>query len=153
MSDSSADFERLLREAIRRTIDAAPRASDDLVRYSSRAAEAVDKVTQGVAALELVPIQQPGDSTPTYQLLFRKVGSKSPPSDLGIFRLSAAGYPVHRWYSVRKWQEQPEQPDRLFETPEALQDPFKWLISEPDSRLVILVAYFQQQATAAGAAG
>jgi hypothetical protein len=153
MNPTSTDFEQLLREALAQAKAAAPHASDDLVRFASRATEAVARVTDGVATLDLVPITPSDDPRPTYQLQFRKVGSQSPASDLGIYRLSAAGYPIQRWYSITKWREQPEQPDAALETPQAVEGHFKWLVSKPESRLVILVAYFQQQAAVAAAGG
>src|SRR5260370_1247065 len=84
MSASSIDYEQLLREALVQARTSAPRASDDLVQSSSKAAEAVARVTEGAATLELVPLHHAGDAAPTYQLQLRKVGSESPPSDLGF---------------------------------------------------------------------
>lgn len=150
MNSSSTEFEKMLREAITQAKAAAPRAAEDLVQCASTAAEAISRVTEGMAALELALLNQTGDSLPTYQLQLRRIRSEAPPSDLGIYQLSAAGYPVQRWYSRRKWEDQPDQPDQLFPNVEEVGDHFKWMISNPKSRLVALVAFFQQQAPASG---
>jgi hypothetical protein len=146
MSTSAADFQQLLRDAVAQAKASAPRAVADLLLCSSKAAEAVAQVTAGAAVLELVPVNQAGEATPTYQLQLRKVGSEAPPSDLGIYRLSAAGYPVLRWYSRRKWEADPDEPDEQYASFAELEGNFKSLVSKPESRLVVLVAFFQQQA-------
>ena len=97
---STTDLEKMLRNAIEQAKQAAPRASDDLYRFSSAVAEVVDRVSDGVLALELAVINQPDGADPAYQLQLRKVGSESPPSDLGVYATSdqsVAGYPVRRW--------------------------------------------------------
>jgi hypothetical protein len=65
MSTAATDYEHLLSEAINKARENAPRATDDLLRFSSRAAEAVDSVTRGAAALDLVPVN------PKFQADFR----------------------------------------------------------------------------------
>jgi hypothetical protein len=146
MSTSPAEYERLLREAINQAKASAPRAVEDLLRCSSQAAEAVAGVTGGAAALELVPINQGEDATPTYQLQLRRVGSEAPPSDLGIYRVTAAGYPVLRWYSRKSWESRPDQPDGEYPGVSELESNFRWLVSNPSSRLVVLVTFFQDLA-------
>jgi hypothetical protein len=153
MNTTPADFERMLREAVSKAKEAAPRAVDDLVHCASKAAEAVAGVTGSAAALELVPIDVRDEhgrrfkgATPTYQLQLRKVDSEAPPSDLGIFRVTETGYPVLRWYSRAKWEGHPEKPDEQYTTISELEGNFKWMLSNPDSRLVVLVSFFQQQA-------
>jgi hypothetical protein len=154
MNPSTADYEQLLREAIqqakaaapRASDDAVPRASEDLVRCSSKATEAVARVTNGAASLKLVPRPLPPDVIPTYQLQLRQVGSEAPPSDLGVYRLSLAGYPIQRWHSWTKWLYEPHAHDDEFRDLHELEAHFEWMISKPESRLVILVAFFQQQA-------
>jgi len=148
MNTASAEFENLLREAVSKAKEAAPRAVDDLVLCASNAARAVAGVTGGAATLELVPIDQTDGTTPTYQLQLRKVDSEAPPSDLGVFRVTKAGYPVLRWYSRAKWEGGPEQLDEQFATFRELEGHFKWLLSKPESRLVVLVTFFQQQPAA-----
>ena len=148
MSTTLAQFESLLREAVNKAKEAAPRAVDDLVLCASKAAEAVASVTGGAAVLEMVPVDQQDGATPTYQLQLRKVGSESPPSDLGIYQVTATGYPVLRWYSRPGWESKPEQPDQEYLTYGALEGNFKWMMSQPESRLVILVTFFQQQPAA-----
>ena len=147
MNTTPAEFEIMLREAVSKAIEAAPRAVDDLVLCASKAAEAVARVTKDAAALELVPVEREAGTTPTYQLQFRKVDSEAPPSDLGIYRVTEAGYPVQRWYSRAKWEGHPEQPDGEYTTYGGLEGNFKWMLSNPDSRLVSLVTFFQQQPT------
>ena len=145
MNTTTADFETLLRDAVNRAKESAPRAVDDLVHCASKAAQAVAKVTGGAAALELVPVEQQGSTTPTYQLQLRKIDSEAPPSDLGIYRVSNAGYPVQRWYSRAKWEGNPTQPDKPYTTSTELEGSFKSMLSNPESRLVVLVTFFQQQ--------
>lgn len=147
MSHPTSDYTGLLREAVKQAIANAPRAEDDLRRCASQAAEAVTNVTGGAAALELVPINQVEKAHPAYQLQLRKVGSEAPPSDLGVYSLTAAGYPVLRWYSRWSWGEQPDAPGNQFPNVQELEEHFKWLLSKPESRLVVLVTFFQQQAT------
>jgi hypothetical protein len=155
MSTASADYEHLLNEAINQARTNAPRAVGELLRLSSTAAEAVAKVTGGAAALELVPINQEEGATPTYQLQLRKVGSEAPPSDLGVYCVTAAGYPVHRWYSRRAWESHPDEPDGQYSGVSELEGNFRWMVSNPESRLVVLVTFFQQNApsSAGSAAG
>ncbi len=145
MSTAPANYENLLRAAINQAKANALRAIDDLLRFSSNAAEAVAKVTGGAAALELVPINQAEGATPTYQLQLRKVGSEAPPSDLGVYRVTAAGYPVQRWYSRRTWEARPDKPDGEYPSVGELEGNFKWMVSNPESRLVVLVTFFQQK--------
>src|SRR5258708_5879962 len=110
MSPATADYADLLREAINRAKANAPRAVDDLLRCASKAAVAVTAVTGGAATLELVPINQGENAKPTYQLQLRKVGSEAPPSDLGVYCVTAAGYPVLRWVSGDTGGVRPEEP-------------------------------------------
>jgi hypothetical protein len=145
MTTTPAEFESMLREAVNKAKEAAPRAVDELVRCASKAAEAVAGVTRGAAALELVPVDQRAGTGPTYQLQLRKVDSEAPPSDLGIYRVSVAGYPVLRWYSRAKWEGNPEKPDGQYTTFGELEGNFKWMLSNPESRLVVLVTFFQQE--------
>ena len=145
MSTTHAEFENMLRDAINKAKETAPRAVDDLVGCASKAAEAVAGVTGGAAVLELVPVDERDDSTPTYQLQLRKSGSEAPSSDLGIYRVTSAGYPVLRWYSRAKWESNPEKPDGQYNDFSALESNFKWMLSKPESRLVVLVTFFQQQ--------
>jgi hypothetical protein len=145
MSIAPADYERLLREAVHKAREAAPRAVDDLIRCASGAAEAVAVVTRDAAILELVPLNEGKDSTPTYQLQLRKVGSEAPPSDLGIYRVTKTGYPVLRWFTRAKWERSPDKPDRQFSNLNELEDNFKWMVSQPESKLVVLVTFFQQE--------
>jgi hypothetical protein len=148
------DFEKLLREAIDKARQTAQRASDDLYRYSSEVAEAVDRVTGGFGKLELVPVNSPNKTEVAYQLLLRKVGSESPASDLGVYVPAEAGYPIRRWVNRASWETEHDRPGDTFLNPPAVEGHFKWLTSNPNSRLVILVAFLQQQqAQAAGAAG
>jgi len=145
MTTSAADYTDLLREAIKQAKANAPRAVDDLVSCASRAAEAVVKATGGAAVLELILINQGENTTPTYQLQLRKVGSEAPPSDLGVYCVTAAGYPVHRWYSRNSWEAHPDNPTQQFHGVGDLESNFKWMLSKPESRLVVLVTFFQQQ--------
>lgn len=145
MNTAPPDYGHLLREAINEAKVNAPRAIDDLIRFSSKAAEAVADVTGGAAALELVPINQGENATPTYQLQLRKVGSEAPPSDLGVYRVTAAGYPVLRWYSRRSWESHPEKADAMHQNPSELEGNFRGMVSNHDSRLVTLVTFFQQK--------
>lgn len=144
MSTASPDFEQLLSEAINLLRAKAPRALDDLVRFSSRTAEAVMTVTRGAAVLELVPINHGEGATPSYQLQLRKVGSEAPSSDLGVYCVTAAGYHVLRWYSIRSWESHPDKPDDVYHDVNELERHFKWMLSKPDSRLVVLVTSVQQ---------
>jgi hypothetical protein len=147
MSTVPADYEHLLREAINQAKANAPRAIDDLLRFASKAAEAVTEVTGGAADLELVPINQGEGATQAYQLQLRKVGSEAPPSDLGVYCVTAAGYPVLRWYSRRAWESRPEKPDGEYPGASELEGNFRWMVSHPESRLVVLVTFFQQKAS------
>ena len=144
MSVASTDFERLLREAVDQAAAKAPEANEDLLRLASEAADAVSKVTEGAAILELVPMDVGNDPRPTYQLQLRRDRSEAPASDLGVFRLSEAGYPVHRWGSRRNWESRPEAPDNEHLNVQNLTDNFNWMLSKPDSKLVVLVNYLRQ---------
>lgn len=150
MNPSEPDFEQLLRQAIQRAKDSAPRAVADLYRFSSKAAEAVDRVTGGAAALDLVPVNQEGGGATAFQLQLRKVNSEAPASDLGMYQVSATGYPVLRWYSRKGWLSHPEKPEQEFSDPAQLASNFEWIVSDPESRLVVLVTFFQEQNRAAG---
>ncbi len=145
MSVASPDFERLLREALDQAVANAPQANEDLLRLASEAADAVSKVTDGAATLELVPIDLGDDHPPTYQLQLRRNQSDAPASDLGVFRLSETGYPVHRWASRRNWESRPEEPDNEHMSVNNLTDNFNWMLSRPDSKLVVLVNYLRRR--------
>jgi hypothetical protein len=145
MNTASADYEQLLSEAINQARAIAPRAVDDLVRLSSKGAEAVAKVTGDTAVLELVPINQSDGATQAYQLQLRKVASEAPPSDLGVYCLTTAGYPVLYWYSRRSWASGPDRPEVEIQDLGGLEGHFRWMVSNPASRLVVLVTFFQQK--------
>ncbi len=147
MSAVPAEYESLLLNAVRQAQENAPRAYDDVLRFASKAAEAVARVTGGVAVLELLPINRGKAANPAFQLQLRKVGSEAPPSDLGVYALTAAGYPVMRWYSRPRWERHPQQPNKTYPNAGELEGNFKWLVSKPESRLVTLVTFFQQQAS------
>ena len=144
MSTAQVDFEQLLRQAVTDAKANAPRAIDDLLKFASRAAEAVARVTGGLAVLELVLINQGEPAPRAYQLQLRKPGSEAPPSDIGIYTATASGYPVNRWYSRNKWDANPDSPDQQYLIKVDLESHFKWMVSNPDSRLVGLVTFFQQ---------
>ncbi|HVA48419.1 MAG TPA: hypothetical protein VNH11_18790 [Pirellulales bacterium] len=145
MSTPTADYSNLLRESVRQAKANAPRAVDDLLRCASESAKAVEEVTRGAAALELVPINQENGAAPAYQLLLRRVGSEAPPSDLGVYSVTAAGYPVQRWYSRNAWDSHPDRPNGQYSGIGELEGRFKWMVSHPESRLVVLVTFFQDQ--------
>ena len=149
MSTSEPDFEQLLRQAIQKAKESAPRAVADLHHFSSQAAEAVDRVTGGSAALDLVPINQESGAPTAYQLQLRKVNSEAPASDLGVYLVSTTGYPIHRWYSRKGWEARPDKPEQEFIGSPQLASNFEWIVSNPESRLVVLVTFFQEQNRAA----
>lgn len=142
MSEATA-FDDLLRQAIDQAKRAAPRAADDLFRCSSEVAAAVERVTGGSVRLELSDAERPDGPTPTFLLQLFRVGSEAPPTDLGVYALAATGYPVQRWYSRQKWETNAKEPTQLIKNRSEMEHHFRWLISDADSRLVTLVAYFQ----------
>jgi hypothetical protein len=146
MSTSVAEYEQLLREAITQARVKVPQVADDLRRCASQAAEAIANVTGGTAALDLIPLSRPDGALPAFQLLLRRVGHDGPPSDLGVYQLSEAGYPIQRWSSQASWESSPNQPDQVSENRSALEAHFRWMVSNPSSRLVVLVAFILQQA-------
>jgi hypothetical protein len=146
MTTPAEDYGALLRGAIKKAREEAPKVVDDLIRLSSNAAAAVADVTKGLAALEMSPQEKPKDSPAVFQLTFRKVKSDAPPTDLGIYRVTEAGYPVVRWFTKGRWEAAPAAPDETFMNPGSMEGHFKWLISNPQSRVVVLVAYFLEQA-------
>jgi len=139
MNAAATDFERQLREALDKATANAPEANKDLVRLASEAADAVSKVTEREATLELVPIVLDEDPGITYQLQFRRNKSEAPASDLGIFRLSNVGYPIHRWSSRKSWEARPDKPDNEHFNANDVKGSFSWMLSKPESKLVILV--------------
>jgi hypothetical protein len=76
----------------------------------------------------------------------RRVGRDVPTSDLGVYQLSEAGYPIQRWYSLGSWESSPNQPEHLYTNKSALEEHFRWMVSNPSSRLVVLVSFIMQQA-------
>jgi hypothetical protein len=146
MSDSALDYAQLLREAITQAKVGAPQVVEDLRTCASRAAEAIANVTNGAAALDLIPLPRPDGTPPAFQLLLRRVRVDGQPSDLGVLQLSEAGYPIQRWYSKANWERDPIQFDQLHDSKSSLEGYFRWLVSHPSSRLVILVAFIIQQA-------
>ncbi len=169
MNTQTADYTNLLQEAVKQSKANAPRAVDDIFHCFAKAAEAVASVTNALAVLELVPIDE-SESPNIYQLQLRKVGSESPPSDLGVYKVSKGGYPVLRWYSRSRQESRmnlfgarneqttssttttstttrldlSDAGDEQFPSIAELEGHFKWLVSDPRSRLVILVTFFQQ---------
>jgi hypothetical protein len=143
---SVQEYEQLLREAITRAKVETPQVADDLRRCASQAAEAIAKVTDGSAALDLIPLSRPDGTPPAFQLLLRRLGHDGPQSDLGVYQLSEAGYPIQRWYSQGSWESSPDQPEHLYENKSGLEGHFRWMVSNPSSRLVVLVAFIIQQA-------
>jgi hypothetical protein len=150
MSTSMTDYTQLLREAIAQAKAIAPQVADELRSCASRATIAIAEVSDGRAALELVSVPSPEETPPAFQLRLRNVGAEGPSSDLGVFQLSEAGYPIQRWYSRANWERNPNQPDQLHENKGSLEGHFRWLISNPSSRLVVLVAFIMQQARTSG---
>jgi hypothetical protein len=147
------DFEKLLRDAIEKTQEKAKQSSDDLYRYSSEVAEAVDRVTGGLGELKLVPLPNRAVTEVAYQLELRKTGSESPPSPLGVYLPAEGGYPVKQWHDFNQWRAAPNQGNETFNTPQELENHFKWLASSPESKLVILVAFLKQLAQSTGPVG
>jgi hypothetical protein len=139
MSKASAGFERMLRQALDEAIAHAPQARDDLFRIASEAGAAVKKVTDGAATLELVPVDVGKDSRPTYQLQLVTLDGESSRSDLGVFRLSATGYPVQRWASKHTWMKNPEKPEREHNNNQDLSGNFEYMLSTPTSKLVVII--------------
>lgn len=146
MSTTPVDFETMLRAAVEQVRHQAPGALDDLLRCSSRAASAVAGVTGGQAILELVPLETGEGPRGVYQLQMRRSAGEAPPSDLGVYRLGEAGYPIRRWHARHAWEEQPDRPRDSFADAPELEAHFRWLVSSPESRLVVLVTFFQGQA-------
>jgi hypothetical protein len=144
MSAATADYGSLLQTAVEQAKANAPRATDDLLRFSSQAAVAVAGVTKGAAALELVPVNPGSGDIRTYQLQFRRVGSDAPPSDLGVYQIPPTGYPVFRWPSWGAWERSPDNAPNQHLNVGELDAHFRWLLSDADSRLVVLVAFIQQ---------
>ncbi len=145
MSKQRANYEQLLRKAIKEAKEAAPRAVEDLLRFASEAADAVEKVTEGTAVLEMVPIDQGESAMKAYQLQLRKAGSEAPSTDLGVYSTTTAGYPVMRWHSRRGWEEHPDEPNQQYPGPNELEGNFRWILSNHESRLVVLITFFQDQ--------
>ena len=143
MSDAPTEFEKMLREALSQAIAKAPQAKDDLFRIASEAGDAVKKVAEGSAALELVPIDVENDPRPTYQLQLLRLDSESARSDLGVFRLSASGYPIQRWASKSNWNLNPEKPEREHMNVVDLKGNFNYMLSNPDTKLVTLINHLR----------
>lgn len=139
------DYERWLREAITQAKVRAPQVADDLRKCASQAAEAIANVTGGAAALDLIPLPRPDETPLAFQLLLRRVSHDGPPSDLGVYQLSEVGYPIQRWYSLGSWESSPNQTEHLYENKGALEGHFRCMVSNPSSRLVVLVAFIMQQ--------
>lgn len=146
MSTSAKNYEDLLREAISQAKVSAPRIANELRACASRATEAITKVTDGAAALELIPMERPDGAPSAFQLLLRRVGRDEPPSDLGVYQLAEAGYPIQRWFSRGSWETSPNQTEHLYPNKGALEGHFRWMVSDPSSRLVVLVSFILQQA-------
>ena len=144
MSAETVDYGTLLRDALVRLKTKAPSAADDLVRFASQAGRAVREVTNEAAALEIAPIIQDAAVPDAYSLRLRKLGSQAPPSDLGVYRVPPTGYPILRWFTRRAFEIRPEEPDEEFRDADQLEGHFRWLVSNPDSRLVFHVAFYQQ---------
>jgi hypothetical protein len=145
MSTAVSDYATLLRDAISQAKAGAPQVADDLRKCASQAAEAIATVTDGAAALDLVPLSSPDGASQAFQLVLRRVGVEGSPSDLGVLQLSEAGYPVQRWYSRGNWESNPIRFDQLHDSKSSLEGYFRWLVSNPSSRLVVLVAFIMQQ--------
>jgi hypothetical protein len=144
MSETTIDFEARLRSALDEASKIATQANDDLLRIASEASDAVSKVTDGAAMLELAPINEGEDRPPTYQLQLRRVDSEAPWTDLGVFRLSEVGYPVDRWASRSAWESNPDKPERQHNNIQDIRGNFDYLLSRPDSKLVLLLSYLRQ---------
>lgn len=151
MSTETADYSSLLREAVRQAKANAPRAVDDLIRCATEAAKAVEEVTHGAAALEIIPINEDPGANQVYQLQLRRLGSEAPPSALDVYSVTAAGYPVLRWSSRSGWESHPDQPKSQYRTVKELEKSFEWMLSHPESRLVALVTFFQEQGDSSAA--
>jgi hypothetical protein len=148
MNAPGLDYEQLLLNAINQAKVGAPQVADDLRTCASQAAEAIAKVTDGAAALNLVSLPKPDGTPPAFQLLLGRVGQDRTPSDLGVYQLSEAGYPIQRWHSRGSWESSPTQTEHLYENKSALEGHFRWMVSNPSSRLVVLIAFIMQQARA-----
>jgi hypothetical protein len=145
MSTVVSEYERLLREAITQAKAGAPQVVEELRGCASGATEAIANVTGGAAALELIPLARPDEAPPAFQLQLRGVGREAPPSDLGVYQLSEAGYPIQRWSSRGGWESSPTQAEHLLQNKSELEGHFRWMVSNPSSRLVVLVAFIMQQ--------
>ena len=145
MNTPVVDYAQLLRDALTQAKAGGPQVAEELRRCASRAAEAIANVTDGAAALDLIPLSRPDGAALAFQLLLRRVGHDGPSSDLGVYQLSEAGYPIQRWFSRGSWESSPTQPEQLSETNSDLEGHFHWMVSNPSSRLVVLVAFIMQQ--------
>jgi hypothetical protein len=148
MSVAKVDYEQLLRDAIARAKAGVPTVAGELVECASRATDAIRKVTNGAADLYLSESLVGEGGPRTFFLFLRAVNQEGPPSDLGVYQLAEAGYPIQRWYSRSGWEKNPKQPEHLFANKGAVESHFQWMISDPSSRLVVLVAFIMQQAAA-----
>jgi hypothetical protein len=119
--------------------------ADELRTCASGAAEAIAKVTDGAAALDLIPLPRPDGAPVAFQLLLRRVGHDGPPSDPGVYQLAESGYPIQRWYSRGSWESSTTRAEHLYENRSDLEGHFRWMVSNPSSRLVVLVAFILQQ--------
>lgn len=146
MSTTTPDYETLLRDAIRKAKAGAPRVADELRACASEASRAIAIVTDGAAILELASLPTPDGSPPAFHLRLRDARDEGrPTSDLGVYQLSEAGYPIQRWYSLRTWENQPLEGEHRYLNLQELDFHFRWMVSDPSSRLVVLVAFYLQQ--------
>ena len=140
----SLDFESLLRKAVNDRKKVAPGAGTDLTELASEANNAIMAFTKNAATLRLEEIGSNDSGSPTFQLVLREVGGDGPPSDFGVYRLSSAGYPIRRWYSRENWLARPKRADVKLMDRDELVNNFKYLVSNPKSRLVALISFFDR---------
>jgi hypothetical protein len=50
-----------------------------------------------------------------------------------------------RWYSRRGWEDHPDEPNQQYPDLNELEGNLRWMLSNHESRLVILLTFFQEQ--------
>jgi len=126
------DFTKLLQQAVVDAKAMMPQAKTDLYYYVSKVKDAVNDTTANVCKVELLPVEQD-----VYRLYFKCSNNPNAFFGLGIY-VVAMGYPIARWHSLERWQNNPDRWDVLYRTSESLDRHFQNMVSRP-SRLVRLV--------------
>jgi len=143
------DFEKLLRESLAGGTKAFEQADADLHDIVIEASQALSRVSQGAADLVLRTLVENLGGV-IYGLVIRETGARSSGDAVEFYQVPPGGYPIRTGGFTDIESDSPEFHPRLaLENKAELQQHFAEMMANPDSPLVVIVAFFMRRQSGA----